>query len=763
MRRRATVIVVALSLAPVASAAPWARVYDTANSEDPTCVIGLPDGGAFFAGTYDDRIAPLQSWWARTDQDGTLLWQHLTLAGERHEITCCVAVGDEFILAGHSESAGAWRRDGWVARVAQDGTLAWQQFIGGSEDDRFDGIAPLTDGGVVLIGQTLSFSAGDPDLDAWAVRLTSTGAIVWQQVLGHDTQGDGLLAVGVVSDDQIIAAGYTWSPTTATPDAWLLEFDGTGSVLSQRAIAGAGNELARSLVWSAAGDVIVAGTRSAMGGTVGQGWAVRVSATGLTWERGYEDGSQGAVEGIAEAADGALRIVGWTRDDAGTDDDAWLAILDADGSVRSSRRYGSPIGDRFLGLGSTPGSEWYVVGATAVVGMGTSGREAWLLRLEDSGSDSGCHEIGPAPLQVTGGTSSILDTTRPPRASAARAADTNIPLTGFGLVERFGCPPCALQERQPLGDAVACAGSLVVLDGSGLFLAYCTGGAAYTWRDELGNVVGTDPVLSLVASTTTALELTLACTNDPDCIAVRSVRVQVDGPPAFTAASARDIMNCNAGIAIEWAPATFTGSSRAGGYAIYRSRLSCDDALAGPPVAIVTGATSWMDATQPPGEAQHHVVEAENEDATSCSMPGPQYAGATTRICLAPVTDVASDDVPLDPGGLLRVRRDPAGLLLAWPALVLAPGEHVHVRAADTLASASFGLVSAEGDTSSQLRLPLGAASLRFFRRPRAHLERAGIVASVAALTPRRPAPAARARAWPTSEVGEPPGRATAW
>ena len=48
--------------------------------------------------------------------------------------------------------------------------------LGGPNRDRLSSVAPTTDGGYILAGETTSFGAGG--LDAWLIKVDSEGSIV---------------------------------------------------------------------------------------------------------------------------------------------------------------------------------------------------------------------------------------------------------------------------------------------------------------------------------------------------------------------------------------------------------------------------------------------------------------------------------------------------------------------------------------------------------------------------------------------------------
>jgi hypothetical protein len=67
--------------------------------------------------------------------------------------------------------------DGWLVRTNDDGTIAWQLVLGGSNDDALGAMARTSDGGFVILGNSRSADGGVPSnqggSDVWMVKLGS--------------------------------------------------------------------------------------------------------------------------------------------------------------------------------------------------------------------------------------------------------------------------------------------------------------------------------------------------------------------------------------------------------------------------------------------------------------------------------------------------------------------------------------------------------------------------------------------------------------
>jgi gliding motility-associated-like protein len=131
------------------------------------------------------------------------------------------------IIVGRGTATPTSDYDGMVTKVASDGTFLWSYLIGGSSDDVFTGITPLSDGSFLLFGNTSSF--GHPEGKAWLVHITSAGAVIWSKQLGSAVIGiDRMKAVQQFTDGDIIGTlNVNDSTSSSNPIVFKMGLDGT--------------------------------------------------------------------------------------------------------------------------------------------------------------------------------------------------------------------------------------------------------------------------------------------------------------------------------------------------------------------------------------------------------------------------------------------------------------------------------------------------------------------------------------------------------
>ncbi len=273
----------------------------------------------------------------KLDGNGNVLWnKELTTADMRTGIPYELADGS-IVVNGSSTSVTAGTSDAWLMKLSSTGAILWQYTYGGSGSD--SGFALATpDGGFLLIGATKSWGLNtaedDPATDAWLVKLSATGTIQWQKAYG--TAGAEYATAFPANDGGYLLSGSTSSATTAKTDAFLAKLDSNGTIQWQKTLGGSADDVAFAFPDSSGGYFLVGETES-FGNTSGDTWIVKVDNAGaVQWQRAY--GGAGDADGVSPVrmSDGTIVLTGSTNSYGAGSDDVVLAKLDSTGKLAGS-------------------------------------------------------------------------------------------------------------------------------------------------------------------------------------------------------------------------------------------------------------------------------------------------------------------------------------------------------------------------------------------------------------------------------------------
>ena len=284
---------------------------------------------------------------AKLDADaGDVLWSAYLGGGDEDMGNAIAIDGDgNIFVAGETYSsdwetannasyAEAYNPDAFVAKLDADGTLLWVSYLGGTDEDYGRDVAVDSEGNVVIAGYTYSEDVVQTDnaalgsYDAFVAKLDTDGSIVWANYLGGSDEDYGQ-GVVIDSEDNIIVAGYTFSDDLAeannelldSRDAFAVKLDADGEVLWSTYLGGSDEDGGEGIAIDSGDNVFV---------------------TGCTDSDDFVDAGN----------------------DYGGDTDAFVAKLDADGSILWATYLGGSgydLGNRIV---AGDGGIVYVTGRT---------------------------------------------------------------------------------------------------------------------------------------------------------------------------------------------------------------------------------------------------------------------------------------------------------------------------------------------------------------------------------------------------------------
>lgn len=162
--------------------------------------------------------------------------------------------------------------DFWIVKLDATGEVLWDNTIGGFDSDYLETIIQTSDGGYLIGGQSVSDAGADKEensmgeSDYWVLKLDQNGSIVWQNTIG----GNRNEYVGVVMEDAdggyLVGGGSnTWLDGDKTDDTnggfdyWVLKLNSTGNIVWQNSIGGTNHDIINKLIKSPDGDYILVG------------------------------------------------------------------------------------------------------------------------------------------------------------------------------------------------------------------------------------------------------------------------------------------------------------------------------------------------------------------------------------------------------------------------------------------------------------------------------------------------------------------------
>ncbi len=364
------------------------------------------------------------------------LWLH-TYGGSGDESAWNLAPVHDggWILVGFTTTYGSGGQDLYLVRLNSEGDTLWTRAVGGTDDDVGTAVLETPDHGFLAVGFTYSFGAGNDDV--YLVKTDSVGQVLWTRTHGGAI-ADEAYDLQSLGNGRYLVAGRTYSFGAGNFDCYLLCIDSLGDTLWTRTYGGAITDGAESLVPTADGGFVLVGYTYSYGAGNYDAFAVKVDSAGnFLWQHTYGGPDDDVGTDAAPTADGGLLMVGYSYTYANGPEDAYLVRIRSDGTQAWSSHLGGAGRDEGHAVARIPGGHYLMAGYTYSYGAGDA--DAWIVELDTLGTLLGYETFGGS------GTDGFL-------ALAGASAPGRVAAAGF---QEVGTHAQALAAAFQVGEAVA--------------------------------------------------------------------------------------------------------------------------------------------------------------------------------------------------------------------------------------------------------------------------------------------------------------------
>jgi type IX secretion system substrate protein len=212
----------------------WQKTIGGSSYDSFSTMALTHDGGCILGGYSDSNISGNKTenskggfdfWIVKLDSSGDIVWDK-TIGGSGTDVLNSIVqtLDNGFLLSGRSSSDisgdktenSEGESDFWIVKLASNGTIEWQNTIGGNDIDQAYSANQTSDGGYIIGGFSRSTISGDKtengqgNFDCWLVKINNVGIIEWQNTIGG-SEIDGITSVMQSSDGSYILGGNSQS------------------------------------------------------------------------------------------------------------------------------------------------------------------------------------------------------------------------------------------------------------------------------------------------------------------------------------------------------------------------------------------------------------------------------------------------------------------------------------------------------------------------------------------------------------------------
>ncbi len=298
-----------------------------------------------------------------------------TFGGSKKEVAKSVVAldnGDVAVL-GTCRSMGHGRQDLCVIRVNPKGRTLWKKAFGGKKRDLAGAITRTSDGNLVIVGHGQSFNKNG-DFDAYIVKLTPNGEMLWQRAFGGD-ELENANGVAATKDGGVIVVGTTESYGKGNKDIYLLKLDKDGIKEWQKTLGSKKDDIAYAITPSTDGNFIIAGTSDSYSKDNFDFYVTKITPSGKQiWAKAYGEDKKDIFYALTATKDGGCALAGETESYGSKHSDIDVMRLDKNGEQIWHQLFGLKSIEYATSITTTPEGGFLIVGTTKSKGYRPYGK-----------------------------------------------------------------------------------------------------------------------------------------------------------------------------------------------------------------------------------------------------------------------------------------------------------------------------------------------------------------------------------------------------
>jgi hypothetical protein len=245
-----------------------------------------------------------------------------------------------FVIVGGTNSFGGGQSQGLVLKIDAGGSVKWATTFTDLEQDNRVSACESGDNGIVVACCTTTLGAGDVDM--LVCKLSSGGSLGWSKTFGG-VYGDDATSIVSAGGTDVVVAGYTSSLGAGNDDCYAMKLNSSGAVVWSNTYGTPYNEEWYGMTKASDGGFVVTGLTLGFDASNNDVFLTKLSASGaVQWAESFRGDNSDYANAVTQATDSGFVAVRVTESFGSFDQqnyDFLVIKTDSSGGISGSSKY----------------------------------------------------------------------------------------------------------------------------------------------------------------------------------------------------------------------------------------------------------------------------------------------------------------------------------------------------------------------------------------------------------------------------------------
>jgi hypothetical protein len=363
----------------------WAQVefqrsFGGMKKENSYQVLQTSDKGYFSLGSTESfGLGKSDIYLIKMDSMGNLKWSKTYGgAGNDYGHSMVKAKDGSYAILGHGSSFSKDYNDLCLIKINEEGTVLWSKAYGLDASDYSNSIEVTSDGGFIILAETINFIGNDKNSDILVIKVNSEGIIQWSKVFGGNGT-DYAYSIQQTKEGGFVIGGETNSYGVGEWDYYMLKLKADGAVEWSKTYGESGIDFGRYAQQTPDGGYIIGGNTVNYKADGFDVCLIKVNSTGeIEWTKVYGGSGTDYLLSLKLIGEKGFVVVGYTNSADFSSEDVLVMKFNFSGNIQWTKSFGSNMNDYGVALTVISDDEIIIGGSTK--GFGTMDDDVYIIK-----------------------------------------------------------------------------------------------------------------------------------------------------------------------------------------------------------------------------------------------------------------------------------------------------------------------------------------------------------------------------------------------